>query len=87
MNRLAMAACVLAGLCATAQAGETASATMEVSFVVRAACSVQAQSAASPQVACTEGTGYRLLRQPAEAVDAAPGVRTAQTAEVWQVMF
>jgi hypothetical protein len=90
MNKLAMAALLLAGACGAAQAGGSASATMEVSFVVRAACSVQAgPSAASPQVECSQGTGYQLVRQPAPAAASAqPAPSSAsQSGDTWQVVF
>lgn len=88
MKKLALGAFLLAAACAAAQAGGSASATMEMSFVIRAACSVQAEGAAAPQVECTQGTGYQLVRrgEPA-ALTAQQPSSAAQVGEVWQVVF
>lgn len=89
MNKLTMAALLLASACGAAKAG-SATATMEVSFVIRAACTVQAD-AGSPQVACSQGTGYQVVRQqsaPAATTAAAQAPSSsAQSGEVWQVVF
>lgn len=82
MKNTAMAALLLASTCAV-QAGGPASATLEVRFVIRAACSIQADAAAgAPRVACSQGTGYQLRRQDT------PDARTAgQAGGAWQVVF
>ncbi len=90
MNKLTMAALLLASACGAAQAG-SATATMEVSFVIRAACTVQADASA-PQVACSQGTGYQVVRQqsaPAAtpAATAQAPSSSAQSGDVWQVVF
>ncbi len=90
MNKLAMAALFLAAASGAVQAGGTASATMEVSFVIRAACSVQADGAAAPRVECSQGTGYQLLRQVPPAADAAAVEQASsavQAGDTWQVVF
>lgn len=89
MNKLAMAALLLASACGVAQAGGAASAAMEISFVIRPACSVQADGGAAPRVECSQGTGYQLLRggvPAAAAADAAP-MATVQAGDTWQVVF
>lgn len=82
MNKLAMAALLLASTCA-AQAGGSASATMELRLLIRAACSIQADGAAdTPRVACSQGTAYQLRRQDVRATpDAGPAGAT------WQIVF
>lgn len=90
MKRLGMAALLLP-ISAVALAGGNARTTMEVSFVIRAACSVQADANGVPQVACSQGTGYQLVRQiGAAARDAAPAqerARAARVGDAWQVVF
>ncbi len=91
MKRLTMAALLLAGLCGAAQAGGTASASFDVSFVIRAACTVQADGK-TPQVACSQGTGYQVVR-PQEAAPAAnaPAAQAPSSAtragDTWQIVF
>ncbi len=93
MNRLTMAALLLAGACGGAQAGGQANASMEVSFVIRAACTVQAvQPDAAPQVACSQGVGYQVARQPAQdrqQATQAPGapLEAARTGDTWHIIF
>lgn len=87
MNKLATAALLLASACGVVQAGGSSSATMEVTFVIRAACTVQADAGA-PQVACSQGTGYQVVRPqaaPAPAVQAS--AVSAQSGEAWQIIF
>lgn len=91
MKNLTMAVLLLASTCA-AQAGGSASATMEVSFVIRAACSVQAVgSDAAPRVECSQGTAYQLVRQAAPAASNDDAARqpssAAQAGDAWQVVF
>ena len=94
MKKLMMAAVFLASAC-SAQAAGSATASFDISFVVSAACTVQADSAAgpaaTPSVACSQGTGYQLVRQPVEEA-AGPGAaaapsHTAIGAETWQIVF
>ncbi len=89
MKRFMMAVLLLAGACGAAQAGGSASASFDVSFVIRAACIVQADGNA-PQVECSQGTGYQVVRAPAAAKDApaaqAPSNAT-RSGDTWQIVF
>ncbi|QOY92693.1 hypothetical protein IM543_13855 [Massilia sp. UMI-21] len=84
MKQLVLAALLLAGNSAV-HAGGSASATMEMSFVIRAACSVQATPSA-PQVACTEGTVYQVRRE-APAADSQTTPQAVLAGDHWQVVF
>jgi hypothetical protein len=58
-RRLPFAALLLSLLVLPAHAG-TASARMEVSFVIHAACTVDAPGAAAPHVSCSDASLYRV---------------------------
>lgn len=66
-RRFAFAAALLSLLVLPAHAG-TASANMEVSFVVKAACTIEAQAAA-PSVSCNDASLYHVA--PAAAAQSA----------------
>jgi len=91
MKRFMMAVLLLAGATGAAQAGGSANASFDVSFVIRAACTVQADGNA-PTVACSQGTGYQVVRPqaPAAAKDApaaqAPSNAT-RSGDTWQIVF
>jgi len=93
MKRLALAALLFTSVCGAAQASGSASATMEVSFVIRAACVVQAAGAAAqaaPQVECSQGTGYQVVRAQAAAASSAQTTQpssAAQAGDAWQIVF
>lgn len=95
MKRLALAALLFTSVCGTAHASGSASATMEVSFVIRAACVVQAAGTAAqaaPQVECSQGTGYQVVRAQAAAVSASSAQTSqpssaAQAGDAWQIVF
>lgn len=75
-RRLAFAAALLSLLVLPAHAG-SASASMEVSFVVKAACTVEARGAA-PSVSCNDASLYRVA--PAAAL-------AASSDKTWTVTF
>lgn len=83
MKKWTMAALLLASTVGAAQAGGSASATMDVTFVIRTACIVQADGSA-PQVDCSKGTGYQIVRP--EAVTAAPS-SASRSGDAWQIVF
>jgi len=82
MKKSVMAVLLLASAFGTAQAGGSASTSFDVTFVIRAACVVQFDASA-PQVECSKGTGYQVLR-PAK--DQAPS-NAAQVGDAWQIVF
>ena len=86
MKKSVMAALLLASAFGTAQAGGSASASFDVSFVIRAACTVQLDASA-PLVECSKGTGYQVVRPVKdEAVTQAPS-SAAQVGDAWQIVF
>ncbi len=90
MKKLTLAALLLASV-SLAQASGSASTTMEVSFVIRAACSVQTEANGAPRVECSKGTGYQLVGQSApESKDTPPDRQPSsatQAGDTWQVIF
>ncbi|MBD8671762.1 hypothetical protein IFT60_00140 [Massilia sp. CFBP 13721] len=76
--RLPFAALLLSLLVLPAHAG-SANARMEVSFVVHAACTVDAPGGGAPHVSCSDASLYRV----APAVAAAPAGGNA----AWTVIF
>lgn len=91
MKKLALAALLLSTVCGAAQASGSASATIEVSFVIRAACVVQADAGAAqaaPQVDCSQGTGYQVVRSaPATSETSQAPSSAGQAGDAWQIVF
>jgi hypothetical protein len=77
-------------------AGNVASATMQVSFVVLESCTVQtADASKAPSVACAHQAPVRVSTQAAQSVQAAQAIQAAASSQTmaatdgqaWQIYF
>ena len=86
MKKSVMAVLLLASAFGTAQAGGSASTSFDVTFVIRAACTVQLDASA-PQVECSKGTGYQVVRPAKDQVVSQAPSSAAQVGDAWQIVF
>jgi hypothetical protein len=93
MKKLVLGALLLSAFGFTGNAlaaGNVASATMQVSFVVLESCTVQtADASKAPSVACAHQAPVQVSAQAAQAVQAAAPSQTvaAVDGQAWQVYF